>query len=672
MKKLFKGTLDVWAILLAQKPCYPEEAHYLAPAPSGWPARTGDILDAARACLLELNWSIDDARAACPASRRTWDVSISTALMAHDNESRRREGLDSLLSHHRSGTTRKRFYLGELLMADGKQLHTANTLFIGKGPEWFRVLEGILEVTPQNRKVPQIWQVATHDGVFHSTPGGRATHWRTVQRVDTALQVIQCKPDESTAASKFRRQQLRYAAKHGITYESCSDGTGGGLAPGFAWQVTVNILHPKAALIREVGCAIGLNRSDTAELAGLLRQLQRAPDQRGVRICSDCLGVLLMIERARKGKAQTTLRHGQRALLREFLEWESRRQFPVQLGWVRGHTQRTVLPYTVQRWCDEMAPSMAAEAIPPAISIFDGRFVLTDAGNAPILGGWKEATLQAGAALMFNRLALDHRATARGEVKWHRLRSHFTTSEWDTLALVGKCSQGAKLRFNAEADTVSDPQGERWTIEQDARDEDRLEELRRDCHLCQRIILGAREAHTVAHCQAHAHLRTEPDTVAVLAWAQEVAWDYAELRDLIMPHMGTWRRLLEGETWHGFQLQHRAPLGTGDAVGLSALDSMDGILEPDVLPPSEVHARSQQWAKDHPVEAAEAKAARGKGRGRVPLMVSTSHAECQVIPAKLFELWNSWKERPDDFEPASRCTLLQREADRHVADEDRD
>ena len=109
MKKQFKGTLDVWAILPAQKPCYPEEAHYLAPAPTGWPARTGDILDAARACLLELNWSIDDARAACPASRRTWDVSISTALMAHADENRQREGLDSLLSHHRSGTTRKQF-----------------------------------------------------------------------------------------------------------------------------------------------------------------------------------------------------------------------------------------------------------------------------------------------------------------------------------------------------------------------------------------------------------------------------------------------------------------------------------------------------------------------------------------------------------------------------------
>ena len=245
-----------------------------------------------------------------------------------------------------------------------------------KGPEWFRVLEEAMEVPLQNRRVPQTWQVATHNGVFHGIPGGRASHWRTIQRLGTALQVIQCKPDESTAAIESRWQLFRYATAHGITYESCSDGTGRGLAPGFVWQVMVNIRHPKAALRREVGCAIGLNSSDTAELAGLLRQLQCAPDQQGVRICSDCLGVLLMIERARKGRAQTTLRHGQRALLRELLEWESRRQFPVQLGWVRGHmATHSAIPYIAQRWCDEIALSLAADAILPAISCFDGRFV---------------------------------------------------------------------------------------------------------------------------------------------------------------------------------------------------------------------------------------------------------------------------------------------------------
>ena len=82
--------------------------------------------------------------------------------------------------------------------------------------------------------------------------------------------------------------------------------------------------------------------------------------------------------------------------------------------------------------------------------------------------------------------------------------------------------------------TITDPQGGRWTIEQEARRANILDELRRDCHLCQRSITGAREAHTVSHCAAHAQPRLEPDTVAAMAsGAQEVAWDYTELLDLL-------------------------------------------------------------------------------------------------------------------------------------------
>ena len=103
---------------------------------------------------------------------------------------------------------------------------------------------------------------------------------------------------------------------------------------------------------------------------------------------------------------------------------------------------------------------------------------------------------------MSQRLATDPSKSEapRGEVMWHRLRPYFLSAEWDSLALIGKCSAGAKLRFNAEADTVTDPQGERWTIEQDARLEGRLTVLRRECHLCQQSITGARETHIVAHC----------------------------------------------------------------------------------------------------------------------------------------------------------------------------
>ena len=114
--------------------------------------------------------------------------------MSHVNEERRAAGLHSLLSHHRSATSRKRFYLGELMMIDGTQLHTANTLFIGHGPEWFRVLEEALAVTQQNRKVLSTWQVASHQGDYMATTDGRATHWRVIQRTDTASNVQQMIP----------------------------------------------------------------------------------------------------------------------------------------------------------------------------------------------------------------------------------------------------------------------------------------------------------------------------------------------------------------------------------------------------------------------------------------------------------------------------------------------
>ena len=129
------------------------------------------------ACWNLIGQSMMHGRSVCPALRRTWDVSISTAVMSHFNEERRKVGLDSLLSrrHQRSGTAQKKFYLGELLMSDGSQLHTANAFFTGKGPEWFRVLEEGFAVTPPNRRVPRSWHVATHLGVFNGSPGGHAT-----------------------------------------------------------------------------------------------------------------------------------------------------------------------------------------------------------------------------------------------------------------------------------------------------------------------------------------------------------------------------------------------------------------------------------------------------------------------------------------------------------------
>ena len=144
-----------------------------------------------------------------------------------------------------------------------------------------------------------------------TSPGRWAVRWATKNRSHLTIRTTECAPDLSTQNQKFRAQQRAYAKRHGITYESVSDGTGLGTTAGLVWQITVDLRHPKQAMYREVGWAQGLSRSDTAELAGMVQQLRRAPDQAGVRLCSDCNGVLLMIERARTARPQTVVHHAQ-------------------------------------------------------------------------------------------------------------------------------------------------------------------------------------------------------------------------------------------------------------------------------------------------------------------------------------------------------------------------
>ena len=85
-------------------------------------------------------------------------------------------------------------------------------------------------------------------------------------------------------------------------------------------------------------------------------------------------------DRARSyGTAANSRASSQQALLGEWLLLESHRTHPVQLGWVRGHTTRTAIPYLAQQWCDAAAPKEANnEHDPRHISVHDGRFVLTD------------------------------------------------------------------------------------------------------------------------------------------------------------------------------------------------------------------------------------------------------------------------------------------------------
>ena len=331
---------------------------------------------------------------------------------------------------------------------------------------WYTCLLSATGTTETSRTVHEDFRVSPTNQAIDISPGRWAVRWATRERSLSTIRTTECAPDNSVQNSEFRAQQRIYAALHDITYESVSDGTGLGTTAGFAWQVTVDIRHAKRPLYREVGWAQGLARCDTAELAGMVQQLRSAPDQPGVRLCSDCNGVLLMIERARLSRPQTLVRHAQRALLREWLHLESQRAFPVQLGWVRGHTHRVAIPYVAQRWCDAAAPKEAFNAHDPRhISVHDGRFVLTDQQGYTVQGGWKAAITAAGEALMDTQMGTDDSFPTRGEVLWHRLRHLFSGSEWDGLALIGKTSAAAGLRFNAEADTITDPTGDRWTTE---------------------------------------------------------------------------------------------------------------------------------------------------------------------------------------------------------------
>ena len=63
------GFLAAWLSLYDTKTLGIEEQNYLAPKGQGV-AREGDVIDAARQCLLELGWTVDDAKAQRPPNRR--------------------------------------------------------------------------------------------------------------------------------------------------------------------------------------------------------------------------------------------------------------------------------------------------------------------------------------------------------------------------------------------------------------------------------------------------------------------------------------------------------------------------------------------------------------------------------------------------------------------------
>ena len=463
--------MSAWLSLLNGKTGGTDEQNYLAPH-EPCTRQAGDVIDAARDCIQELGWSVDDAEGKCPAHRQQWDCSILNVIQAHGSEGRRTLGLASLQAHESSKSKQRFRFLGALLSRSGTHLESASAFFTSVIPIWFTVLEEVVGVTPLQRKIAKEWCTSGVLTSGKSQAGSRAIEWSRKARVASLISTVTQPADTATDSAEFRQKQLSYAQAHDLTYESMSDGTGGGKSAGFAWQVTLDLEKPKQHLYREAGRAVGLVRADTSELAGMVRQLQKAPDRPGVRLCSDCNGVLLMIYRARKMRPQRVLRHAQRVLLREWLELEAGRKYQVRLGWVRGHTEREDFPFAAQRWCDDNALYCARAEATPTISLADGRFVLLNQADQPVLGSWKVALRDAGQEMMRQQAQIDTRSTVRGEVQWMQLEHLFVYSEWNATPLIGRTSAAAKLRFNAQSDTIMDPWGELWTLEQKAKAED--------------------------------------------------------------------------------------------------------------------------------------------------------------------------------------------------------
>ena len=70
------GIATAWLQLINGKAGGIDDQNFLAPhEPATRPA--GDVLDAARDCIQELGWTVDDAKGKRPAHRQQWDCTLT-------------------------------------------------------------------------------------------------------------------------------------------------------------------------------------------------------------------------------------------------------------------------------------------------------------------------------------------------------------------------------------------------------------------------------------------------------------------------------------------------------------------------------------------------------------------------------------------------------------------
>jgi hypothetical protein len=648
------------------------------PVTAGATPATQDQLDATKEILAELDLCIRDDRARpLPGDRRSWDIPVDEVLSAAmppapsavgapppDPARRRVAWIQSWLKYNTSRSRIPRRFVSSLVGPCGRRLLSREALFPHhEAPDWFLAIERCLLADVSTRAMLPAWHVGTPAGA-RPCAESRASERRADPRAGAGSAIfVSAAPDlfdgrqSSGGYTEPPTHQRRWPAAGAaaiVSYESTSDGTG--VAPGgFALTVTLDSeggLAPDGVSqlrdLCEVGWTAAPPRPDRAELAGLIRQLQVAPDRPGARLTSDCLAMLLLVQWATTAPVGRLMQHEHRCLL---LEWRAvlrDRAFPPALGWIRGHASRLDWPFPAQAACDAAAAKVgsrlpADEAWRREVPKDESLFVLWDARtDRPILGGWAAAIASRSAERARAAAIASTRSGGGAWLEAKLLGSSFL-GEWQRRGLAGKAGPAERARAGAQADTLWGPGTRcRWTIEQPAIRQGSIELLERPCTLCGAGYRDKWHLH-ILECAATQPAWDRVDAVAATEWAALAAQDFGEAEQVMVDVGHLWQRWRSGETIAGFSLvQHAVGPAAPDVHGVLGAD--DGT--PTVYAIEDVAHLSRAF-KEVQQALREAQGKAPPSTAHLPqsgfVLQHSSGQHCLAI--KVMELWRGWAQQ---------------------------
>ena len=690
---------------------------------AGSKSRRGDLMAACRVMLGKMGLEIRDTRpleARGPQRRRRQDAALmemlAAATAAEMGMGREVNEVENAVELERA---RRRAVLaltdlrclGELVTIDGLRLHKwsdlANTAGRSKQPLWFSAIEAMCVPALGTRQLPPWWrcspvgQEASEGGAGEDRPVGRSTRQeRPTEKADSAVRVVrraamwrmggevQVEEEGAGLPEVTVREGERWgyvgAPSTGgapedepgeeVEMELVSDGTGGGRTAGLAWASTWQ--EGGAQYIRGTGWVPGAAESDRSELGGLIQQLKEvlrvAAEMREAgrqlvlaRLLTDCEGAMRAVEWAATAPTGRVLRHKNRVLL---LEWKgvmaevTAGGTRVELGWIKGHTERKEWPYPVQDWCDRHAGEANAqaervEAEERLPSSWDAPFLLWDsARGAPVWGGWGQEVVQRSE----QELAVRARQATSTAAGWMRMRAAAFTreSEWDARPLEGKHGAEARARIGAQWDTVF-VQG-RWEEEEAARKAGTLEELERRCQACRKTFKGRRETHDTEQCEATEAARAFTDGVAGGEIVRQMAYDPAVVQRAWDRWRVVWTEMQGGVGWQGFRAA-KARLPGKVQPPRAGVGAKDG--DPTVFSLAQKKAAVRRWKDAHPERREEESI-----RPAAVVDVAVDEAGTQVLPIVLFLLFERWRKAGKPVEGFSRAVAEAVKRERERAD----